>query len=180
MKSLVSPLSPTFLHALLCPLSLSSPIPVFPFLRPARFDLTVFPKEALAPPASPSFQSRSPPGITAVDLKVVHVHREMSGMGLVGVLFFFFSFLFFFVLFFSAPVMKISQETRWVAVTFGEHCIFASLACCLVKMPGHPSHLTPLPAPAANAAQRLQYAEITCTPAFIIHNRLKKKGGQEG
>lgn len=36
---------------------------------------------------------------------------------------------------FSTSVMKISQETQWVAVTFGECCIFASLARSFVKCP---------------------------------------------
>lgn len=63
----------------------------------------------------------------------MHVHKELSAAEWV----FFLSFLFP-----LTSIMKISQETRWVVMTFGEHCVFASLACSFVKCPA--TRLTPI------------------------------------
>lgn len=86
----------------------------------------------------PAWQRRMtlPLGITAAGLKVVHVHKKMSGISTPSV---FFSS--------STSVMKISQETQWAVVTFGECCVFASLARSFVKCPA-----TRLTAPRSSAS----------------------------
>lgn len=95
-----------------------------------------------------------PLGITARDLKVVPIHRELSVTEWAP----------------FTSVMKISQETLWVATTFGDLCIFALLACFVffsVKCPT--TRLThSVPPLLDDVAQRRQ-----CTERMQIHTLCK-------
>lgn len=95
-----------------------------------------------------------PLGITARDLKVVPIHRELSVTEWAP----------------FTSVMKISQETLWVATTFGDLCIFALLACfvffsvkCLTTRLTHS-----VPPLLDDVAQRRQ-----CTERMQIHTLCK-------